>query len=305
MNPLRARERRVLVVGASSQVGWFLLPRLLARGLAVDALSRTAPVDYPSLEGLRWVTPDTAQEMLDSYEALLSAGPLALALDYARAMPGLQRLCLTSTSSVLVKAQSPDLAERDAVEAIREAEESFRQLARERNLPLLLLRPTLVYGCGLDRNLTRLVAFIERFGFLPLSRRAGGLRQPLHADDLARALAAGLEPRARRELVSPLCGGEALDYRAMMRRLFHALDRPPRLLALPPALFAGGVALARRLGLASELSPEMVGRQAVNLIFEDARAREILGVQPRRFHPTAKDFQRPAPDVLQRIAAPL
>ena len=42
-----------LVIGASSQVGRFLLPRLVAEGFEVDALSRgPKPEDMPDLDGL-------------------------------------------------------------------------------------------------------------------------------------------------------------------------------------------------------------------------------------------------------------
>jgi len=294
---------RVLVIGASSQVGRFVLPRLLGAGATVCALSRTgAPPGYPELDGLAWASPPEARACLAEFTHLVSAGPLAVALDYAINGPALRGVAATSTSSVLSKAASPDAAERQQVDEIREAEEGLRTLARERRLPLLVLRPTLVYGCGLDRNLTQYVNFIRRFGFLPVSTRSGGLRQPVHADDVAAALVAGLGYRDEREVISPLCGGDTVDYRGMLRRVFAALDRPPRLLALPPALFAGIVALAGALRVPGAGSPEMVRRQAINLVFDDRAAREALGVSPRRFRPGPQDFRPPDLAVLERLA---
>ncbi len=292
-----------LVIGASSQVGHFLLPRLAARGQEVDALSRHArPETLPSLDGVRWVTPDEARARLPEYAALLSAGPLPLALDYARAMPAARALAITSSSSVLSKVDSPDEDERALMEGMRQAEEGFRALARKRRIPLVILRPTLVYGCGLDRNLTRYARFIRRFGFLPLSRRAGGLRQPIHADDVAQALIAALAPRERRELVSPLCGGDTVDYRGMVRRIFAALDRPTRLLSLPPSLLMAVLRVASTLRLARGINPEMIRRQAVNLVFDDSEARKTLGVRPRRFRPGPEAFSSPDPAVLERLS---
>lgn len=292
-----------LVLGASSQVGHFLLPRLAARGFEVDALSRhPQPETIPSLDGVRWVTPPEARERLPAYARLLSAGPLRLALDYARAMPAARALAVTSSSSVLSKAESPDADERALMEGLRQAEEGFRALARKQRIPLVILRPTLVYGCGLDRNLTRYAAFIRRFGFLPLSRQAGGLRQPIHADDVAQALIAALAPRERRELVSPLCGGDTVDYRGMVRRIFSALDRPARLVSLPPALLMAALRAASALHLARGISPEMIRRQAVNLVFDDAEARRTLGVRPRRFRPGPEAFSPPQAATLERLS---
>lgn len=293
----------VLVIGASSQVGRFLLPRLAARGFEIDALSRTPKPDgMPALDRVRWIAPSEARERVPRYGVLVSAGPLSLALEYARAMPALQALAVTSSSSVLSKAESPDSQERNLVEGLREAEEGCRALARKRRIPLVVLRPTLVYGCGLDRNLTRYADFIRRFGFLPVSTRAGGLRQPIHADDVAQALVAALKPRTRRELITPLCGGDTVDYRGMVRRIFTALDRSPRLLAMPPALLVAGLRIASWLRMPGDFGPEMIRRQAVNLVFDDSEARQVLGVQPRRFHPGPEAFRPPEPAELERLS---
>lgn len=294
---------RALVLGGSSQVGRFLLPRLLASGSAVDALSRsTPPADYPDFDRLSWVDADETRARLADYSHLVSAGPLALAWDYANAMPALRMIAVTSSSSVLSKAASPDEEEQQLVDSLREAEEGLRDVARQRRLPLVILRPTMIYGCGLDRNLTLIARVIQRYGRVPLSTRAGGLRQPVHADDVAAALVASLAPRDQRELVSPLCGGDTVDYRGMIRRVFTALDRKPRFITLPPGVLAGLLSLARRLHLSQGLGPEMVHRQAVNLVFDDREAREVLGLRPRRFHPGPDSFELPDPAHLRRLS---
>jgi nucleoside-diphosphate-sugar epimerase len=299
-----ARPGRVLVIGASSQVGQFAIPRLRARGFTIHALSRHGrPAHYPVLDGVEWVDPERSRRALADYAWLLSAGPLALAMDYANAMTALQGIAVTSSSSVLSKADSPDPNEQMQVEVLRQAEEGLRSLARNRRLPLLILRPTLVYGCGLDRNLTRLAGWIRRFGIVPVSSRAGGLRQPIHADDVAQALVAGLAPRDQRELVSPLCGGDTLDYRSMVRRVFSALDRKPRLLTLPPGVLAGLLKAFSAVSRGSEVGPEMVYRQSRNLVFDDAEARRILQIEPRRFHPGPAAFALPEARLIERLAA--
>ena len=295
---------RTLVIGASSQVGRFVLPRLAALGLEVDALSRTGPPEgYPEFDGLGWVDAATAKGRLGEYTQLVSAGPLDLAFDYANAMTAIRSIAVTSSSSVLSKATSPDESERELVESLREAEEGLRRVAREGRVPLVILRPTLIYGCGLDRNLTLMADLIQRFGWMPISTRAGGLRQPLHADDVAQALVRALSPRDQRELVSPLCGGDTVDYRGMVRRIFTALDRPPRFLTLPPSLLAGSLSLARGLRLSQGLGPEMVHRQAMNLVFDDREARTVLGVRPRRFRPDAEAFVPPDEARLRRLSS--
>lgn len=293
--------REVLVVGASSQVGWFLLPRLLSAGARVTALSRKpAPGAWSDFDGLAWLTP---QELSgDRFTHLVSAGPLPLAVELAARMPRLRAMSLTSSSSVMVKAASPVAAERTVIDQLLAAEQGAMNMAAQRRLSLVLLRPTLLYGCGMDRNVSAMASFIRRFRCLPIATRSGGLRQPLHVDDLAAGLVTGLQRSTGLPLFGPLCGGETMDYRSMARRVFQALSMPPRFIDLPPALLATALTAAGRLGLLPGANGEMVHRQAINLVFDDAQLRRELALQPRRFSPTASDFELPTRRRLERLS---
>ena len=91
-------------------------------------------------------------------------------------------------------------------------------------MPLLLLRPTLIYGCGMDRNVSVLAGLAQRFGVVPLAGQAAGLRQPVHADDLARAAFDALGAVATHGRAYALPGGETLPYREMVARVCATLD---------------------------------------------------------------------------------
>ena len=99
--------------------------------------------------------------------------------------PGpVEKVVVFSTTSTLTKQTSRDRHERAQIEAIAADERVLNDLCLERGIDLVLLRPTLVYGCGLDRNVSLLLKLGERSGFIPLSSQADGLRQPVHAEDL-------------------------------------------------------------------------------------------------------------------------
>lgn len=291
--------RTAIVLGASGQVGVFALPLLAARGWRVVAVSRgNRPVWYPDLDGVEWLSPDRPSRL--GADALLSAGPLRLAGDWLAANPGIGRVAATSTTSVLAKAESADPAERRQMTTILADEQALAQACEVRDIPLCLLRPTLVYGCGLDRNLSLLAAFIRRFGFLPLARDARGRRQPLHAEDLGTSLVAGLEAGAN--LVSPLVGGSTITYTEMAERLFAALNRQSRLLRLPTPILAAAAGLAGALTGGRGVTAEMVRRQARDLVFDDGPARDALGIRPRPFRPGGDDFERPSAERLRALA---
>ena len=244
----------------------------------------------PAHPGVQWISESEAAGLAANYDYLLSAGPLDLALRLYDAVPGLQRAVVFSSTSVVSKQHSPDRKERELAARMLDLEEQLLSGARRRGFGMSILRPTLVYGCGLDANISRLAGWIRRFGFLPVSSRANGLRQPVHADDLAGvAVQALTSERGLPGLIS-VAGGETLTYEEMVRRIFRALGKPERLFFLPETVFAllAGTVDLMRPGVG--INAEMVRRQAEDLVFDDSVAREVLGYDPRPFQPGEKDF---------------
>lgn len=71
---------------------------------------------------------------------------------------------------------------------------------------------------------------------MPLVGGAPGLRQPVHAEDLAiGALAAAASPAAINKFYA-LPGAETLSYREMIGRIFDGLGMPRRTISVPPLL---------------------------------------------------------------------
>ena len=292
-------ERTVWVSGASSQLGVFLLPRLRDAGFRVLALSRRAPRSPVAVaDHVSWVRPEEAAlaglaAAQGEPEFLVSCGPLDLARRMLDAAPNLRRVVAFSSSSVVSKADSADAEEGARMAGMARAEAALTEACAQRGLPLLLLRPTLIYGCGLDRNVSLLAAFARRFGLIPLAGKAGGLRQPVHADDLAELALRALTSAAPLDRVSPACGGSTLSYREMAQRIADTLPRRARLLTLPAGLLAALLPLASRLGGWKGLNAEMARRQNRDLVFDDSALRQALAWSPRPFAPTAADFEVP------------
>lgn len=287
-------SRNVLLAGASSQIGLFALPRLQAAGFRVTALSRRGrPEEVPAVNGIEWVRSQGAAAAAEPCQYLLSAGPLSLARSLLDDMPELQTAAVFSSSSVCTKQASADAAERLQAGQMLECEAAIGSSAERRGVKLVIFRPTLVYGCGLDTNITRLAGWIGRFGFMPVNGRAQGLRQPVHADDLAAAAVAALTTEAELPRVLPLAGGSTLSYADMVRKIFAALGKKEHLLRLPQWLMITLLSLARATGQAGGTNAEMVRRQRRDLVFDDHEARELLGYQPRAFELAAADFALP------------
>jgi nucleoside-diphosphate-sugar epimerase len=290
----------VLLTGASSQIGLFVIPRLVQAGFQVLAISRKGkPETYPSFDSVEWLRGSGSVTSSRKYQFLLSAGPMEVAQDFLSTGERLKAAVIFSSSSVESKRDSDHPVERSQMQAMLALESEIRQVAETSDIKLVILRPTLVYGCGLDANISRLAKWILRFGFMPVNGKAAGLRQPVHADDLASVAISAMLSDKTLPAVMTLTGGETLSYSDMVARVFTALGKPVRLLRLPESLFVFLIKLANRLKKDGGINAEMVRRQQLDLVFEDQQAHELLDFDPRSFNPDAGDFS--LPDVEQVI----
>ncbi len=283
---------RVLLFGASGQIGRRVLARLLAAGWQVTAVSRQHQPQHPGLAWRQAALPDAGPGA--DFDAVLSCGPLDLfARWFAVTHTGGARVVAFGSTSVHVKAASPDPHERDVAARLAAAEQCLGDAAAARGAVAVVLRPTLVYGAGMDRNLSRVVALARRYRGFALPHDARGLRQPVHVDDLADAALAALRMPAAPGLQGfDLPGGETLDYRAMVARVLAVLEPAPRLWVLPGPAFALAAAAARLLG-AHDAGAAVLARMRQDLVFDHAPARAALGYAPRPFMPDAAMFPPP------------
>jgi uncharacterized protein YbjT (DUF2867 family) len=275
----------VLVIGASSQIGRFLLPRLVASGEPVIALSR---VPRPVSPGVSWWQGrlEDCPTTLPPLSAIISFGPLHHLARWLEQNPpgGTPRVIATSSMSAETKRDSAVPAEREIARQLRDAETALAEACTRLGCAWTVLRPTLVYGAGLDKSLTPIARRAMRSRLFPIP--AGrGLRQPVHADDIAQAVMAALENPAVAGRVIPIGGGERLLYPQMFARVRESLPCATLPVPLPAWL----------LRLGQRMYPPLRGplsRLDSDLIADNGELQRLLHVQPRPFQPEASMWQR-------------
>lgn len=288
------RRPCVLLTGASSQIGVFLIPRLLRAGFRVIAVSRKGrPGFIPASDEVEWLNVSDALEAAEECQYLISAGPLDFALTFLSSGRQFQKAIVFSSSSIETKQRSGNRLERNQIRGMLAIESELETVAKDHDTRLVIFRPTLIYGCGMDTNISRLAAWINRFGFMPVNGKAAGLRQPVHADDLAKVAVTAMLSVDELPLVMHLCGGDTLSYTDIVCNIFDVFGKPARLLRLPQWLFVLLVKIVGALKLGGGINSEMVRRQRLDLVFDDRQARQLLDYNPRPFAPLARDFSPP------------
>jgi len=194
-----------------------------------------------------------------------------------------RRVLAISSTSRFTKDDSSDPQEQTIAQRLADAEAQLQAWAESRGVEWVILRPTLIYGQGRDKNLCEIARFIRRFGFFPLLGSAQGLRQPIHVQDVATACLAALRAPAAANRAYNVSGGSTLAYQQMAAQVFSALGRPTRLLRVP--LWAFGVALAalRCLPRYRHWSAAMAERMNRDLVFDHSDAARDFAFAPRVF----------------------
>lgn len=284
---------RCVVFGASGQVGRFLLPGLAQAGHDVCAVSRR-PGDRGG--GVHWLEGDLDAGMPDlgAPEVLFSLGPLdAFARWFGRGSDlRPRRVIALGSMSIDSKRDSADAAERALAGRLAAAEDALATATAARGTQLTLFRPTLIYGAGLDRSLAPIARFACRWRVFPLVPAATGLRQPVHAADLAGACLAVLDLSRAFDRTYALGGGERLSFAAMLERLRAALPVRTLSLPLPLATLRHGLRAGAALGLPAA-GEAALARLSHDLVADHAQASADFGWSPRPFRPEPATWPGP------------
>lgn len=285
-------ERSCLVVGSSSQIGSWLVPDLLASGWTAHLISRgmaRRADDGPfaiwhefDLTKLDRPFPNVAASVLFHTAGI---GAILPWLERTRTA-GVGRVIAFSSTSLLTKAASDSAYDREMIGRLAAYEQNFIATCERLGLDWTILRPTMIYGGKFgDRTVMDIVRVIRKFGFFPLLGKARGLRQPVHAADLATACMQVADCPTTFNRIYNLGGGERLPYRSMVERIFKAMDRTPRFLPVPLVGFELAVRLANLHPRYRHLTSSMAKRMNQDMVFSIEEADADFGFAPREFLP--------------------
>lgn len=290
-------EKSVGLLGATSLVGQCLLPLLRKNGWNVRAFSRRPmSSDDP---GIQWTQipnsidtlsdPENERDKIDCWICVASIWILP---DYFPLLKkySTSRIIALSSTSRFTKHDSVDSGEKITALKLTDAEDRLQVWAKNAGVDWVILRPTLIYGLGQDKNISEIIRLVRRFGFFPLVGQAKGFRQPVHAEDIAAACLSALENNNIVNRDYNLSGGETLSYREMVNRLFSTLGRRPRLICVPLWFFRLVAALLRLFPRYRHLTMQMAERMNADLVFDHTDAARDLNFNPRNFHLTSKDL---------------
>jgi uncharacterized protein YbjT (DUF2867 family) len=272
---------RVLLTGATGLLGGSLLAQLLAAGHDVRCLVRRDSPNVSRLDGqgVEIFRGDAGDEAalygaLGGADAFLHVAGIehSPAVVAAARRSGVGRLVVvgsTSAHSAYAFRSGPKL--------------EMEKVVRSSGLPWTIVRPTMIYGSERDRNVHRLLRFLDRWPLFPMFGPGTNLWQPVYYEDCAGAILQTLKHPETVHRSYDLPGANPLMYLDLVRTAAAALGRGPRVVRIPIEPVRRVLLAAERLRLPLPVDSGQVTRLREDKAYPYGEARRDLDYAPRPF----------------------
>jgi uncharacterized protein YbjT (DUF2867 family) len=272
---------KVLLTGATGLLGGALLELLLAEGHEVRCLvregsPRASRLDVRRAELARGdaTDPRALSRALSGVAALLHVAGIEYAPPVVEAArrAGVGRLVVvssTSAHSAYASRSGPKLR--------------MEGLVRASELDYTIVRPSMIYGSELDKNMHRLLRFLDRSPLYPMFGSGENLWQPVYYEDCARGVYEALVRPTAVGQSYDLPGATPLTYLDLVRTAAGVLGRKPRIVRVPLEPASRVLAAAEALRLPLPVRSEQVLRLREDKAYPYGKARSELGYAPRPF----------------------
>lgn len=152
-----------------------------------------------------------------------------------------------------------------------EAELALRAICIASGMELVVIRPPLVYGPGVQGNFRSMVRWVKRGIPLPLGA-ISNRRSLVALDNLVHFIMTCLSHPAAANQVFLVSDGDPVSTADMLRKIARAYGREPYLLAVPQGLLRHGAWIIGK----SSAADRLLGSLEVN----DSKPRDLLGWRP-------------------------
>jgi nucleoside-diphosphate-sugar epimerase len=276
--------KNILVTGATSQIGKFLLPLLSKDKFKIYAISRKRIIDDTDIN---WLNIDICNDEIPNLaiDTIIHLAEITYIDKIVKQLNNIKRVIAFSSTSVLTKINSSSLEDRQLALHLKSSEDSFIYICNVQNIKWTIFRPTLIYGANMDKNITFISNFINKYSFFPILGNGAGLRQPVHSYDLALAIINCINNKKSFNKIYNLTGAETLSYINMVERIFLSLNQKKRLIKVPKILFSFLIRLVRIFPSYRHLTTGMVDRLNEDLCFSTKEAQNDFGYSPHQFIP--------------------
>ncbi len=143
----------------------------------------------------------------------------------------IKKIIIISSISASTKINSENNWERNYALKFLNSEKVIEDLCHEKKIECFILRPSMIWGNGKDLNISFLMKFISKYGFLVLPSKGKGIRHPIHVNQLSESILSFLDKN--KGGLFNILGPEELTYFLMCKRIFGWYEFDPVIFVVP------------------------------------------------------------------------
>jgi nucleoside-diphosphate-sugar epimerase len=245
-------NQKIVITGAAGLVGQNLIVMLRQQGYTnIVALDKSEP----NLALLRRLHPQIVAELADlaedgPWQAHFAGAACAMVLHAQIGHPTeepFQRNNIVATDRVLQALKthsvphvvhiSSSVVNSAARDFYTETKRTQEKMMIDSGLPVVVLRPTLMFGWFDRKHLGWLSRFLKRVPVFPIPGHGRYMRQPLYVGDFCRIIIACMERKIIGQTFN-ISGVERIDYIDIIRSMKRAMGVNTLILKIPTGLFA-------------------------------------------------------------------
>lgn len=216
----------------------------------------------------------------DSYSHLLNSNVFYIDMThpkhYDRSLAaviasGVRRACFVTTTGVFSKYNQFSSAYKENEAKIRCS-----------GIEFTILRPSMIYGHPSDKNMSKLIKFLNKYPVFPIFSSGDSMMQPVFADDLADGIVSAIVNPVSINQEYNLAGPTGVAYRSLLNTILDTMNRKTTLINIPFGIASFIVKYGENLPF-FPITHEQVLRLQEDKQFDISKSIIELGYNPRSF----------------------
>jgi nucleoside-diphosphate-sugar epimerase len=191
----------------------------------------------------------------------------------AASASGIGRAVFISTTAIFTTLPASSRTVRMAAE----------EAIRSSGLAYTILRPTMIYGSSRDRNVCRLIRYLQRWPAIPVFGSGKNLQQPVYVGDVAQAVVDCLSSDRAVGKSYNIPGAEALSYNQVIDTICRLVRRKVVKVHLPVLPVVSALSICEGRGWPVPIKAEQILRLNEDKVFDSKEACLDFGYSPPAF----------------------
>ena len=150
-------------------------------------------------------------------------------------------------------------------------------------VPATILHPTMIYGAPTQNNIQRIIKVVKNWPIIPLPLNGEALIQPIHNEDVAKALINCIKNKAVVNQSIVIAGPSPMTYREFVEKIVLATGFSCRVVSLPYILIRALLEISKYFPNLPDVNDAELRRLLEDKNFDTLSMQTLLKIRSRSF----------------------